>query len=232
MLMTYCLRDSLQPRSLLGCFEGPRAIISMKWDRYLTFLVIFIGPMVMVVCWTWCCPEGINLYLDIAGEDLVLRKVSSPYLSDGALTDADYQVAGQAADKASSLYKVVPTRSGILNLLSHKMDSQFRKAVAYAKHFDSTPFSFSPWCPIHHQSIINHLPGESGMTRYDRRNPFSMLQCRKTSIGAARAQLASRGKLFSLVCCGFWGSVLELGDFGLPFKFLRCFIGYESKNLF
>ena len=70
------------------------------------------------------CQETINLYLDIAGKDLVLRKVSTRYVSDGALTDADYQVTGQVADKASSLYKVVPTRSGTFHVSGHKMESQ------------------------------------------------------------------------------------------------------------
>lgn len=49
------------------------------------------------------CQEAINLYLDVAGKDLVLRKVSTPYVSDGVLTDADYQITGQVADKASSV---------------------------------------------------------------------------------------------------------------------------------
>ena len=49
------------------------------------------------------CREAIDMYKDICGPKTVLRQVGTPYVSEGILTTADYEVTGQIATKASSV---------------------------------------------------------------------------------------------------------------------------------
>lgn len=49
------------------------------------------------------CKEAVSLYLDVAGPKINLRKVSTPYVSEGILNQQDYEVTGEIAMKASSV---------------------------------------------------------------------------------------------------------------------------------
>eukprot|EP00435_Cladocopium_sp_Y103_P037733 s2261_g10.t1 len=50
-----------------------------------------------------CCRDAVNLCLEVAGPNTVLRKVSTPYVSEGILNEQDYEVTGEIAIKASSV---------------------------------------------------------------------------------------------------------------------------------
>jgi hypothetical protein len=48
-----------------------------------------------------CCEEAINGYKEIT--NATLKHVTTPYVSDGVLTDQDYEITGEIAHKASSV---------------------------------------------------------------------------------------------------------------------------------
>ena len=48
-----------------------------------------------------CCEEVINGYIELTGAKL--KNVPTPYVSDGVLTDSDYETTGEIAEKASSV---------------------------------------------------------------------------------------------------------------------------------
>ena len=49
------------------------------------------------------CRDAVSLYLDVAGPHTTLRKVSTPYVSEGILNQQDYEITGEIAIKASSV---------------------------------------------------------------------------------------------------------------------------------
>ena len=49
------------------------------------------------------CKEAVSLYLEVAGNNTVLKQVPTPYVNSGLLVDKDYETQGEVSHKASSV---------------------------------------------------------------------------------------------------------------------------------